>query len=40
MRRKKKSGKQDARTLQVIVLLTAILNFIKAVIELVSRMME
>lgn len=36
---KKKSGKQDAR-LETIVLLTAILNLIRAIADLISRLIE
>ncbi len=39
MSRKKKSGNQD-KALKTIILITAILNFIKALIELISRLME
>lgn len=36
---KKKSGKQDNQ-FQTIVLLTAILNLVKALIDLISRLTE
>lgn len=36
---KKKSGKQD-KALQTIVLLTAILNLIRAIADLISRLIE
>lgn len=35
----KKSGKQD-QTLKVIILLTAILNLVKALIEIISKLTE
>lgn len=34
---KKKNGKQDL-TLKIIVLLTAILNLVKALVDLISRL--
>ncbi len=36
---KKKSGKQD-QTLAAIVLITAILNLVKSLIELISKLIE
>ncbi len=39
MSRKKKSGKQD-QGLTSIVLLTAILNLVKALIDLISKLTE
>lgn len=39
MARKKKSGNKD-NTLQAIVLITAILNLVKAVIDLIIRLTE
>jgi len=39
MSRKKKNGKQDT-TLKIIVLLTAILNLIKALIDLINRLIS
>lgn len=39
MSRKKKNGKQDS-TLQIVVLLTAILNLIKALIDLINRLIS
>ena len=39
MSRKKKSGKQDHR-LSTIVLLTAILNLVKALIDLISKLTD
>ena len=39
MSRKKKNGKQD-KALQAIILLTAILNLIRAIADLISRLIE
>lgn len=39
MSRHKKSGKQDHR-LETIVLLTAILNLLKAVVEIIHKLLE
>ena len=39
MSRKKKNGKQDT-TLKIIVLLTAILNLIKALVDLINRLIS
>ena len=39
MSRKKKNGKQDT-TLKIIVLLTAILTLIKALIDLINRLIS
>lgn len=39
MSRKKKNGKQDT-TLKIVVLLTAILNLIKALIDLINRLIS
>lgn len=36
---KKRNGKQDT-TLQIVVLLTAILNLIKALIDLINRLIS
>jgi hypothetical protein len=37
---KKKSGNQDDRTLKAIILITAILNLTKTVIELFEKLIE
>ncbi len=39
MSRKKKNGKQDT-TLKIVVLLTAILNLIKALVDLINRLIR
>jgi len=39
MSRKKKNGKQDT-TLKIVVLLTAILNLIKALVDLINRLIS
>lgn len=39
MAKKKKKGNQD-KTLQTLVLVTAILNLIRAVIDLIERLLE
>ena len=39
MSRKKKNGKQDT-TVKIVVLLTAILNLIKALIDLINRLIS
>lgn len=39
MARKKKNGNKD-KTLQIIVLITAILNLVKALIDLIGRLTE
>lgn len=36
----KKSGSQDDRTLKTIVLLTAILNLIKTLIDIIDNLMD
>lgn len=39
MARKKKSGNKD-KTLQAIVLITAILNLVKSLVDLIERLTE
>lgn len=39
MARKKQKGNQD-KTLQIIVLVTAILNLIRAVFEIIEKLLE
>ena len=39
MAKAKRSGKQDHR-LQTIILLTALLNLVKALIDIISRLIE
>lgn len=39
MARKKKNGNKD-KTLQIIVLVTAILNLVKSLIDLISKLTE
>lgn len=39
MAKKKKKGNQD-KSLQILVLVTAILNLIRAVIDLIERLLE
>lgn len=39
MTRKKKSGNKD-KTLQAIVLITAILNLVKSLVDLIERLTE
>lgn len=38
MGKKKKTGKQDEKFLKTIILLTAILNLIKALIDFISKL--
>lgn len=40
MSKKKKNGKQDDRTIKAIILLTAILNLVRALIDLISKLTE
>lgn len=40
MSQRKKKGRNQDKALQAIVLITAILNLIKALIDLISRLME
>ena len=40
MSRKKKNGKQDDRTTKLIILLTAILNLVKSLIDLICKLTE
>lgn len=39
MARKKKSGKQD-KALQALILITAILNLVKSLIDLIGKLIE
>lgn len=39
MRKKKKSGNQD-KTLKILILITAIFNLIKSVIDLIQKFLE
>lgn len=40
MSRKKKSGKQEDRTTKALILLTAILNLIVSLINLIGKLIE